>query len=137
MTHNGSELSAVLSCLFSFIFPSLSFSVFFLCLRVVCACWCGVACCVAVCCGCVCVVCVVCVCVVCRVSCVVCRVSCVVCCVMWVVGCVWKGGSTLSAVSLRRAGVKQLYQEKRMIGGIGNVLFSTWVRSKRFLLVNL
>ena len=26
--------------------------------------------------------------------------------------------------SLRRAGVEQLYQVKRMIGGIGNVLFS-------------
>ena len=30
-----------------------------------------------------------------------------------------------SAVSLRRAGVQQLYQVQRMIGGIGNVLFST------------
>ena len=28
-------------------------------------------------------------------------------------------------VSLRRAGVQQLYQEQRMIGGIGNMLFST------------
>ena len=31
-----------------------------------------------------------------------------------------------SAVSLRRAGVEQLYQVKRMIGGIGNMLFSTY-----------
>ena len=34
-------------------------------------------------------------------------------------------GSTLSTVSLRRAGVQQLYQVQRMIGGIGNMLFST------------
>ena len=30
-----------------------------------------------------------------------------------------------SAVSLRRAQVEQLYQAKRMIGGIGKMLFST------------
>ena len=29
-------------------------------------------------------------------------------------------------VSLRRAGVEQLYQVKRMLGGIGNVSFSTF-----------
>ena len=31
-----------------------------------------------------------------------------------------------SAVSLRSAGVEQLDQEKRMIGGIGNMLFSIY-----------
>ena len=50
--------------------------------------------------------------------------SCGVCvCVCWcarVLAC-----KTLPAVSLRRAGVQQLYQVQRMIGGIGNVLFST------------
>ena len=34
-----------------------------------------------------------------------------------------------SAVSLRRAGVEQLYQVKRMIGGIGNMLFSIYALS--------
>ena len=32
---------------------------------------------------------------------------------------------TLTAVSLRTAGAQQLYQVKRMLGGIGNMLFST------------
>ena len=39
-------------------------------------------------------------------------VVCVVCCVC--------GGGTLPEVSLRRAGIEQLYQGKRMIGGIGS-----------------
>ena len=83
-SHNGSQLSAVLSCLIlsclvSFIFSSLSFSVFFLCLRVVCVgvVWRAVLLCV------------------------------VIVCVCGVRVC---GGSTLPQVSLRRAGVEQLYQ---------------------------
>ena len=53
------------------------------------------------------------------------------------VGVVWCA-VLLCVVVVRRAGVEQLYQEKGMIGGIGNVLFSTysqtlkWVRSKGF-----
>ena len=61
--------------------------------------------------------------------------SCLVlsCLVLWCV-CVgvrvcWRvcvlARSTLPAVSLRRAGVQQLYQVQRMIGGIGNMLFSS------------
>ena len=47
-----------------------------------------------------------------------------------------------SAVPLRRAGVDQLYQVKRMIGGLGNMLFSTCshtenVKDPRGSLVNL
>ena len=68
---------------------------------------------------------------------------CVVCCGarLWLLWwwC-WRGeeeGERLIE-SLRRAGVEQLYQVKRMIGGIGDVLFSifsqTWIweRSKGF-----
>ena len=47
----------------------------------------------------------------------------VVCCGVLCVGVRVLACSTLHAVSLRRAGVDQLYQEKRMIGGIGNMLF--------------
>ena len=61
-------------------------------------------------------------------------------CVCWcarVLAC-----KTLPAVSLRRAGVQQLYQVQRMIGGLGNVLFSTCsqtlnVLDTRVSLVNL
>ena len=35
-----------------------------------------------------------------------------------------------SAVSLRITGAQQLYQVKRMIRGIGNVLFSTYSQTK-------
>ena len=34
------------------------------------------------------------------------------------------------AVSLRRAGVEQLYQGKPMIGGIGNMLFSNYSKTE-------
>ena len=70
---------------------------------------CGVMCC--------CVLCVVCVWVLVWVCVVVVCVVCVVCCV-----CCVCGGSTLPEVSLRRAGMEQLYQVQRMIGGIRNVL---------------
>ena len=48
-----------------------------------------------------------------------------------------------SAVSLRIAETEQLYQAKRMIGGIGNLLLSTYSQTQKmgkilsFLLVNL
>ena len=35
-----------------------------------------------------------------------------------------------SAMSLRRAGVEQLYQVKRMIGGLENMLFSTYSQTE-------
>ena len=35
-------------------------------------------------------------------------------------------GSTLPEASLRRAGAQQLHQEKRLIGGSGNMLFSIY-----------
>ena len=34
------------------------------------------------------------------------------------------------AVSVKRAGVEQLYQVKRMIGGIGNMLFSIYSQTE-------
>ena len=88
------------SCLVSSLSSSLlSFSVFFLCLRVVCVgvVWravllCVVAVCVGVCGGC--------------------------------------GGSTLPAVSLRIAETEQLYQAKRIFGGIGNVLLPTYSQTE-------
>ena len=85
----------VMSCIFSFIFPSLSFSVSVSC----CMCWCVVcSCCVAVCRGLLCyravLLCVV-------------DESVGVRCVVWCV-CGVCGGSTLHEISLRRAGVEQL-----------------------------
>ena len=64
----------------------------------------------------------------------VCAVLLLCCCVLWgvcvgvrcvMVFVVCVCGGTLPEVSLRRAGIEQLHQEKRMIGGIWNVLFST------------
>ena len=54
-----------------------------------------------------------------------CLVVCVCVLVCACVGVCVLACSTLPAVSLRRAGVQQLYQVQRMIGGIGNMLFST------------
>ena len=67
-------------------------------------------------------------------------VCCVWCVALWcgvgVLWCVVRVGvvcvgvcvsarSTLSAVSLNISEIEQLYQEKRMVGGLGNMLFST------------
>ena len=57
-------------------------------------------------------------------SCLVCLV--LSCLVLWCVCARVLACSTLPAVSLRRGGVEHLYQILRMIGGIGNVLFSTY-----------